>query len=83
MDKKIKVIVMATFLLLSKFCNAQIIKVPFYIPSGATMETSRMYSLFINDFERKNPNINILFHPKTHYEEVLDIVLKLALLIFL
>lgn len=58
--------------------SAEKISIPFYIPSGATTETSRLYASFVKNFEKENPNIDIIFSPDSSYDVVLEKILYLA-----
>jgi len=64
--------------LVSTPCYAGRTKIPFYIPSGATTEMSRMYSVMILEFEKENPDIDIIFRPSSNYNEVLQTVIKVT-----
>ena len=49
----------------------------FYVPSGVTTETSRLYLNIIQDFEDEYPSIKIIFHPSNSYKQVLQNVITL------
>ena len=57
---------------------AKKIVIPFYIPSGATTESSRMYFDLIGDFEQINRDINVIYKPMNHYDEVLNTVIEIT-----
>jgi len=75
--RKLLCIIVLLILLTTQSYTAQT-KIPLYIPSGATTESSRMYSNMVKDFEIENPDIDVLFKPKSRYDDVLQTVIKLT-----
>jgi ABC-type glycerol-3-phosphate transport system substrate-binding protein len=61
---------------LMSLASAAETKIPFYVPSGATTEMSRMYFYMIKQFEQENPEIDVIFKPKQNWNEVLATVLE-------
>jgi sn-glycerol 3-phosphate transport system substrate-binding protein len=61
---------------LMSLASAAETKTPFYVPSGATTEMSRMYFYMIKQFEQENPEIDVIFKPKQNWNEVLATVLE-------
>jgi len=54
------------------------VNLPFYMPSGVTVESTHVYLNLIKEFEHNNPNISIRFVPTNSYEKVLAEVIKNA-----
>jgi len=44
------------------------------IPSGATSETSHMFSGLFQEFEAANPGIEVEFHPLTDWDDVVKVI---------
>jgi len=54
------------------------VNLPFYMPSGVTVESTHIYLKLIKEFEHNNPKISIRFVPTNSYEKVLTEVIKNA-----
>ena len=79
-NSSIKIIILGLFCTTLGFAkqNSEKITIPFYVPSGVTSEMSRLYNNIVRDFERNNPNIDVLFKPKNNYGGVLTEVLRIT-----
>lgn len=59
------------------FTVCQAVSLRFIIPSGATTESSRLYWDLINEFQRAQPGIKIIFEPMRDWDAVVARVLQL------
>lgn len=53
------------------------VQLKFIVPSGATSETSRLYSNLVHEFEAQQPAIDVQFLPLHNWDDVIDKVRRL------
>lgn len=72
----ISLVTMVLWASLMSLASAAETKIPFYVPSGATTEMSRMYYYMIKQFEPENPEIDVIFKPKQNWNELTNTLRK-------